>query len=272
MLDVARSFAELTVVDLGFCLEADEELSFDTAAPRRNGATLAVLENADLVVAVGSADGGTVAIGQDVVVVNAGVASATTGRNSIGTPAPTLDPESQVVVTQLAVFLSRLLERIDAWSSGGEVTLDGDSLSTSLGGLTIGLDSCEFLRAWQIKTAAVSLRAMGEDDPGIPAKTIVRGPLREMLAVLAREVRTAGAWPDETAKKAAWAEFMADEEWNEIKRVTSVEHGKLIGAIEDRTLVLTHYSALVIAVSWRFQLDNRRHVQVRRANACRRQL
>jgi hypothetical protein len=50
------------------------------------------------------------------------------------------------------------------------------------------------------------------------------------------------AWPDETAKKAAWAEFMADEEWNEIKRVTSVEHGKLIGAIEDRTLVLTHYS------------------------------
>lgn len=92
-------------------------------------------------VAVGSADGGSVAIHQDVVVVNAGVASATTGRNSIGTPAPTLDGESQVVVTQLAVFLSNLLERIDAWSSGDEVTLDGDSLSTSLGGLTIGLDS-----------------------------------------------------------------------------------------------------------------------------------
>lgn len=46
----------LTVVDTGFCLEADEELSFDTAAPRRNGATLAALEVADAVVAVGAAD------------------------------------------------------------------------------------------------------------------------------------------------------------------------------------------------------------------------
>lgn len=46
----------LTVVDTGFCLEADEELSFDTVAPRRNGATLTALEVADQVVAVGSAD------------------------------------------------------------------------------------------------------------------------------------------------------------------------------------------------------------------------
>jgi len=51
-----RSVAELTVVDLGFCLEQDEELSFDTAAPRRNGATLVTLEQADTVLAVGSAD------------------------------------------------------------------------------------------------------------------------------------------------------------------------------------------------------------------------
>jgi Flp pilus assembly CpaE family ATPase len=46
----------VTVVDCGFCLEQDEELSFDTAAPRRNGATLATLAAADLVLAVGSAD------------------------------------------------------------------------------------------------------------------------------------------------------------------------------------------------------------------------
>lgn len=46
----------LTVLDTGFCLEADEELSFDTAAPRRNGATLTALEAADEVVAVGAAD------------------------------------------------------------------------------------------------------------------------------------------------------------------------------------------------------------------------
>jgi Flp pilus assembly CpaE family ATPase len=56
VLDAARSLAAFTVVDLGFCLEQDEELSFDTAAPRRNGATLMVLEQADEVIAVGAAD------------------------------------------------------------------------------------------------------------------------------------------------------------------------------------------------------------------------
>jgi len=50
------------------------------------------------------------------------------------------------------------------------------------------------------------------------------------------------AWPDEAAKDAAWAAFMADAEWNEIKRVTSAVHGKLVGAIEDRILVPTDHS------------------------------
>ncbi|MDQ1599505.1 MAG: hypothetical protein QOD68_979 [Actinomycetota bacterium] len=53
---LCRSLAAVTVVDLGFCLEQDEELSFDTAAPRRNGATLATLDAADIVLAVGAAD------------------------------------------------------------------------------------------------------------------------------------------------------------------------------------------------------------------------
>jgi MinD-like ATPase involved in chromosome partitioning or flagellar assembly len=53
---LARRLAALTVVDCGFCLEQDEELSYDTAAPRRNAATLATLAEADQVVAVGSAD------------------------------------------------------------------------------------------------------------------------------------------------------------------------------------------------------------------------
>ncbi|MGY1773014.1 AAA family ATPase [Blastococcus sp. SYSU D00813] len=56
VLEEARRQAALTVVDCGFSLEEDEELSFDTAAPRRNGATLAVLESADVVVCVGGAD------------------------------------------------------------------------------------------------------------------------------------------------------------------------------------------------------------------------
>lgn len=56
VLEEARRLAELTVVDCGFNLEDDEELSFDTAAPRRNGATLAVLEAADTVLCVSGAD------------------------------------------------------------------------------------------------------------------------------------------------------------------------------------------------------------------------
>jgi Mrp family chromosome partitioning ATPase len=56
VLDEARRLADLTVVDCSFSLEDDEELSFDTAAPRRNGATLTVLEQADTVLCVGGAD------------------------------------------------------------------------------------------------------------------------------------------------------------------------------------------------------------------------
>jgi len=56
VLDEARRLADLTVVDCSFSLEDDEELSFDTTAPRRNGATLAVLEEADIVLCVSGAD------------------------------------------------------------------------------------------------------------------------------------------------------------------------------------------------------------------------
>lgn len=56
VLEAARGLVDFTVVDCGFCLETDEELSFDTVAPRRNGATLAVLDEADVVVVVGAGD------------------------------------------------------------------------------------------------------------------------------------------------------------------------------------------------------------------------
>ncbi len=56
VLELARSLAATTVVDCAFALEQDEELAYDTAAPRRNGATLTVLAAADTVLAVGTAD------------------------------------------------------------------------------------------------------------------------------------------------------------------------------------------------------------------------
>ncbi|MFI5086236.1 MAG: CpaE family protein [Actinomycetales bacterium] len=56
VLDGSRALAQVCIVDCGFCLEADEELSYDTVAPRRNGATLCSLAAADTVVAVGAGD------------------------------------------------------------------------------------------------------------------------------------------------------------------------------------------------------------------------
>jgi MinD-like ATPase involved in chromosome partitioning or flagellar assembly len=56
VIEEARRLADVVVVDCSFSLEDDEELSFDTAAPRRNGVTLTVLEAADTVLCVSGAD------------------------------------------------------------------------------------------------------------------------------------------------------------------------------------------------------------------------
>ena len=56
VLTVCRSLGQVVVVDCGFSLEDDEELSYDTMAPRRNAATLTTLAVADEVVVVGGCD------------------------------------------------------------------------------------------------------------------------------------------------------------------------------------------------------------------------
>ncbi|MDU0312640.1 hypothetical protein RKE38_03010 [Phycicoccus sp. M110.8] len=56
VLTIARQLATHVVIDCGFCVEDDEELSYDTLAPRRNAATLTALEEADDLVVVGAAD------------------------------------------------------------------------------------------------------------------------------------------------------------------------------------------------------------------------
>ncbi len=56
VLRLARSVADHVVVDTGFAVEDDEELSYDTAAPRRNASTLVALAAADRLVVVGAAD------------------------------------------------------------------------------------------------------------------------------------------------------------------------------------------------------------------------
>jgi len=49
-------------------------------------------------------------------------------------------------------------------------------------------------------------------------------------------------WPDEDTMTAAWDGFMQDQEWKDIKAEWSAEHGRAVGAIEDRVLVPTDYT------------------------------
>jgi MinD-like ATPase involved in chromosome partitioning or flagellar assembly len=56
LLTVARQLSQFIVIDCGFAIEDDEELSYDTLAPRRNAATLTALESADDLLVVGAAD------------------------------------------------------------------------------------------------------------------------------------------------------------------------------------------------------------------------
>ena len=56
ILRLSRGVMDHVVVDAGFAVEDDEELSYDTAAPRRNASTLTALEAADHLVVVGAAD------------------------------------------------------------------------------------------------------------------------------------------------------------------------------------------------------------------------
>ncbi len=55
-LALCRSWVEFTIVDTGFSLEHDEEISSDLFAPRRNAASITALRAADQVIAVGAAD------------------------------------------------------------------------------------------------------------------------------------------------------------------------------------------------------------------------
>lgn len=56
VIDLCRSLAAFVVLDCGFGIEDDEELSYDTTAPRRNAATLTALDAADELLLVGAAD------------------------------------------------------------------------------------------------------------------------------------------------------------------------------------------------------------------------
>jgi MinD-like ATPase involved in chromosome partitioning or flagellar assembly len=102
-LTQCRSWVDFTVIDTGFSLEHDEEISSDLFAPRRNAASITALREADSVIAVGAADPvglsrflrahvdlvETVAEGRVIVVMNK-IRSSAIGLNPAGQVAQTL--------------------------------------------------------------------------------------------------------------------------------------------------------------------------------------
>ncbi|MFW0121107.1 AAA family ATPase [Rothia sp. CCM 9419] len=56
LLTTLRQNYDLIIIDTGFCIEEDEEITFDGVAPSRNAATHVALESADNIILLGSAD------------------------------------------------------------------------------------------------------------------------------------------------------------------------------------------------------------------------
>jgi MinD-like ATPase involved in chromosome partitioning or flagellar assembly len=133
-LEQCRSWVDFTVVDTGFSLEHDEEISSDLFAPRRNAASITALREADRVVAVGAADPvglsrflrahvdlvETVAEGRVLVAMNKLRASAI-GLNPIGQVTQTLSRFGGIESAAMIPFDSAAL---DAAILGGRTLAD----------------------------------------------------------------------------------------------------------------------------------------------------
>lgn len=52
-------------------------------------------------------------------------------------------------------------------------------------------------------------------------------------------------WPDERTMIDAWARFMADSEWSEIKERSATESGSMVGQITERVLRPTDNSTVI---------------------------
>jgi acetolactate synthase-1/2/3 large subunit len=68
--------------------------------------------------------------------------------------------------------------------------------------ITVGLDSVEFLKPWQLKPPVLALATAGAgDDPAIPATLAVNAPLASLIDALAR-IRPRGSWPQAAVAEA----------------------------------------------------------------------
>jgi len=168
--DVAPSVASWTVVDTGFSLERDEELSYDSMAPRRNGATLSALEAADVVLAVGAGD-------------PIGMQRLVRGLGELAEVLPDVRP--RVVVTRVRSSSvgpfpdRRVREALERYAGVHDVVVVPDDRPA-------------------LDAALLAGRTLVETAPGSPARRAVA----DLAAALARPDRTAAPHPRRRARSA----------------------------------------------------------------------
>lgn len=157
VLDLARDLARFVVVDCGFSIEDDEELSYDTLAPRRNAATLSTLETADDLVVVGSAD----PVGLQRLV------RAVQDLRSLATPPPTV-VVNRVRSTSVGSHPQRRIgEALERFAGLEDLTFlpwDQDTLD---GAMFAGMPLAEFAPQSELRRALATLaaRCAGVDPP-----------------------------------------------------------------------------------------------------------
>lgn len=158
ILALARSLSEVVVVDCGFCLEEDEELSYDTRAPRRNAATLTVLRAADRVVVAGGAD----PIGLQRLV--RGLAELTEVLDPMGAGAAGAGQADRTVVVNRVREAAvgdqpedRIRSALARFGGVDEVTLLPDDAATVDGALLAGQTLAEFAPGSPVRLAIADL-------------------------------------------------------------------------------------------------------------------
>ena len=161
VLTLTRRLGRFTVVDCGFSLENDEELSYDTLAPRRNAATLTSLAVADQVLVVGAGD-------------PIGLQRLVRGLQELGTIA---SPSPTVVINRVRASAvgsrpeRRIREALTRFAGVDELRFIPDDPATLDGALLTGRSLAEAAPDSPVRQ---SLLALASEVSGVPVPRIGR--------------------------------------------------------------------------------------------------
>jgi len=161
VLTLTRRLGRYTVIDCGFSLEDDEELSYDTLAPRRNAATLTSLAVADHVLAVGAGD-------------PIGLQRLVRGLQELGTVA---SPSPTVVINRVRASAvgprpeRRIRDALSRFAGVDDLRFIPDDPATLDGALLTGESLAEAAPDSQVRQ---SLLALASEFCGVPAPPIGR--------------------------------------------------------------------------------------------------